>query len=134
MEKILGGKIATRYETRLVKVTNKLAQEALRALQSKVPIDTGELRNNFLAIDYAKTSNLTANVGVDNGNHLGRDRRPISSFELAFARLNEGSGKRSQDSHAVSPYSSIPFESPTKGWITSAIRAFGQRKRNILNG
>lgn len=126
------GKLSTKLETRLVKITNKLSQEALNALKSKVPYDTGELRNTFLSINYATKANPVARVGIDEGTHLGRDHKPISSSELAFNLLNKGSGNRRDYSRAIPPYSSIGPGSPTAGWITSAKLAFGARRRSLI--
>lgn len=134
VENVLGYKIASKYETRLVQATNKLAQEALKALKSKVPVHTAELRNNFLAINYATGKNPTATVGVDPGTHHGFDEQPIDVFELAFEKLDKGHGKRSSNSYAIPPYSSIPYDSPTRGWVTSAVKAFNSRRRGILSG
>lgn len=134
VERALSPKIATKYETRLVRATNKLAQEALKALKSTVPVHTGELRDHFLAIDYATSQDLTARVGVDPGTHFGHDEQPTDAFELAFKRLNEGSGRRSSNSYAIAPYASIPYDSPTYGWIGLAKQAFDSRKRSIING
>ena len=125
------GRLAEKVDLRLVKVTNKLAQEALSALKSKVPYDTGELRNKFISISYATRRRPVANVGIREGTHLGRDRKPISSTELAFSRLNEGSGSRRDYSRAIPPYSSLGPGGPTAGWVQSAKIAFHNRKRSL---
>ncbi len=134
VEKTLGKGISGRLEQRLVQATNKLAKEALFALRSKVPVDTGELANNFISIDYATKNRPVALVGIDSGTHYGRDNKPVNSVELARDLLNGGKGLRSRNSLGGSGYSSIPAGSPTAKWITSAKLAFAARKRSILNG
>ncbi len=134
LERTLGKRLASRVEDRMVKVTNKLAQEAAYALKSKAPIDTGELRNDFIAINYAKKGKEIAEVGIESGIHHGRDGKPILATLLARILQQggpSGSFKRSMDSIAESNYSSIGRGEPTKEWITRAKLAFATRRRSL---
>lgn len=119
-------------EQRLVAYTNKLAQLALKAYQSKVPIDTAELRDSDLAIlERASRNAPYASVGILDIDHTSRHGHVMPAIELANL-LNSNAFRRSRVSDAVAPYS--PASGSTAQWITSARQAFGQVKRFYDNG
>lgn len=139
LSKILGSKRAASQLERVVKVTNKLAKMALDSYKSKVPVDTQELRDQHIKIlKQARQSSPYAIVGVKDGTHIGRNKRPKSAVELAqVLQRGEDFGhtlKRTRTSLAVEGYSAIAKREPTKGWITKARLAFAQKRRVYLSG
>lgn len=131
VRKLLGSKLANSIRAKnAVQITNKVAQLALQAFQSKVPIDTGELRDSIY-IQYATARNLEARIYVLKDTHYGRDSIPRPMAEV-INYLQYGSGQRSRPSVAISPYTSVT--GPTAPWITTARRAFAQTRRNYLRG
>jgi len=138
--KVLGSKRASTRLEKLVKVTNKLAKIALDAYKSKVPVDTSELRDTHLKIlKQARQSSPYAIVGIRDGVHMGRNKKPKSAVELARmlqAGVGVESGQilhRTQTSKAVEGYSAIARRAPTKDWITKARQAFAQKRRVFLD-
>jgi hypothetical protein len=146
IESLLGPKASENQRTRLVRATNKLAQLALLAYQSKVPIKTGELRNQRLQVKYATQRDGEAEIYVSDAVHTEAKTQSSILAELLDTGTRESRGLnlgpdrhskyfirsdrgrellRSKDSDAVSPYySSLPGRSPTGGWIRSARVAF----------
>lgn len=108
---------------------NEASKLATNSYRSAVPVDTKELRDQFITtLDQASLTNLEATVGVRDGFHLGRDKKSIDVNELVKI-LNDGVNKktggvltRSQESVATSPFSSV--SGATKGWIELGEKGF----------
>lgn len=128
-----------RVREKYVKKVNDLAQLLLEAYQSKIPVDTGELRDRRLTMHKATLANPVAEIDV-RGSHYGRDRLLYrgGAGDLAIL-LNDGNNeagrpmRRSQASWAIPPYSSIGRRKSTGGWVDSARRAFDQVKGRYLS-
>jgi hypothetical protein len=141
LSKIAGSRVTASQRQRLVRVTNKLAELALDAYRSKVPIDTRELRDEQIKIlSHARGTNFYASVGIVETVHVGRGQ--AHPAPLLADMLNAGVGEkgqllhrtRSSDAGSLSArFSSIPAGESTRGWITSARRAYGQVRRAFLN-
>lgn len=128
-----------RVRQRYVNKVNDLAKLLLEAYQSKIPVDTGELRDQRLTLHRATIGNPVAEIDI-RGSHYGRDRKLFrgGAGELAIL-LNDGNNeqgrpmRRSQASWAIEPYSSIGRRKSTANWVDSARRAFDQVKGRYLS-
>jgi hypothetical protein len=124
------GSAGIKTKKRLENVVKDLSITAVRAFQSKVPIDTGELRNQNIDVKIeGKGLNTTAIIYIDDAaEHYGRRKESMLSVVLAKA-LQAGvyKGKklnRTRDSAAFPPYSSIGARTTTAGWIYKGRAAF----------
>lgn len=136
--KALGIDVSLSIERRLVKTINRLAQIMVESTKSVIPIDSGELRNEHVYVNFARQSKLEAMIYIDDSGHLGsrRNRAYVASFIAAI--LESGSNQygkmgRSQESDNVTDirfgsYSSISATQSTK-FVDRAIRQF-ERNRN----
>lgn len=129
----IGAEFATELEAINAKALNKVGIAALAAFRSAVPVDTEQLRNSQIQIDFSKKNQkqLTAKVYVVDSPH---GRNGISASNLA-TKLDKGIGKtktglqflyrRTQDSKPVDPYSfSLAAKSRTAGWIEKGYAEF----------
>ena len=121
----------TKIKNRLKAVLSDLVFTARDAFQSKVPIDTGELRD-YIDINIDDKS-LTGYVYIEDRTHYGRRRTPESAIKVAEA-LDDAihNFKRSRDSLPAGNYRAIREGAPTAGWIESGRRAFYQAYRKYL--
>lgn len=140
VRKVIGNKAYQSLTAKTTKRVNELAQLALDAYRSKVPVDGGALRNSNLRLELATPQSGIASVIVD-GSH--QTRRPelakrfgtITQADVLAQVLNIGTYgkgglyKRSRDSQPISPYSGISSRTPTKDWISKARQAFAQARR-----
>lgn len=134
---VLGERAYASLTEKTIKKVNALAELGLKSYQSKVPIDTGALRNQNLHLTQATRANPIATISVD-GSHTGRRGHTTQSSILAdYLNIGTSPGgtslRRSRESEATSPYTSIGAKQPTKGWIKSARLAFAaaRRKRGV---
>ena len=136
VESKLGSALTRRIENKILKPkVKKLGILGEQALKSTVPIDTQELRDNFISHDI-DSDGLGVKVGVSPGTHTGRDGLPKAAFLLARLLQSNTQFKRSQTSKAEGPYQIvIPAGSPTARWIDKALREFKKERRSrITNG
>ena len=130
---VLGEKSYAKLQDISLKRVNELARQGLDAYKSKVPIDTGALRNQNITLSEASRRRPEAIISVQ-GSHTGRRGHTTQSSILADY-LNIGSSPsgrsllRSRASDAISPYSPIAGRKPTAGWIQSARLAFAAARR-----
>lgn len=109
---------------RIMKETiNDLTDLGLRAAKSKVPVDTGELRDRHIGSTKASNMNLLSSVYVDSTTHFGRSKSPKSADYLAEVLLY-GNKKRTKDSYAEDPFTSESAGTGTDKWIEKAQSAF----------
>lgn len=138
--KILGPARTAQITAKYVRVLNKLGQLSVDAYQSKVPIDTGELRNYITILKRASSKDPVVQVGILGNFHKGRKNHPTFAPFLADILnigISETTGKklhRTQSSKAISPFSSIGAGSGTENWIRSARQAFSAAKGKYLSG
>ena len=118
-----------KIKQRLRAVLSDLVFTARDAFQSKVPIDTGELRD-YIDIEINDQA-LTGYVYIEDRTHYGRRRTPESAVRLAEI-LDQGGFKRSRSSLPAGNYKAIREGAPTAGWIESGRRAFYQAYRKYL--
>lgn len=137
--KLLGPAVSTKIKSKYVRVLNKLGQLAVQAYQSKVPVDTYQLRDTQISILKRATSrDPIVQVGIVNTIHTGSRGDSMPAPMLADI-LNIGLGKggnslhRTRTSDAIAPFSGISRGQPTKNWIRSARQAFANAKRNYLS-
>ena len=137
---ILGPAITKKVVSKYVTLLNKLGTLCANAYKSKVPVDTFELRDKYVAVlKKATSADPTVNVGIVNATHYGRDKKPLPAPYLAIEILNLSKSKggnpllRTKTSDAVDPYSSIGRRTPTKGWIKAARLAFANSRRTYLS-
>lgn len=91
----------------------------LHAAQSKVPVDSAELRNKDIRASYPSGNNLIGSVFVTEAAHYGKKRYPTSASLLA-EWLNEVGGRRTQTSIFIPPFGPVTFGTSTAGWILEA--------------
>lgn len=114
------------------KAIKDVADMALNAYKSKVPIDTGEFREDFLKRDIKSTS---FTIYVASGDHLGRDKKPVLATELSRildVGIHPKTGKemkRSQNSAPISSsygysYGLVRKNEETRDWQGKSFRAF----------
>lgn len=130
----IGRCIADRVEQKIRPGLQRYAIEAENALKSKVPYDTGELRNSFI-ITETKKSGLQYDVGIASGLHVGRDRKSASASvisKLLNIGGNSGTWKRSTYSRPAGKYSAIGKGQPTKDWISLSVDQFRINRGKIL--
>lgn len=118
-----------KIKQKLRAVLSDLVFTARDAFQTKVPIDTGELRD-YIDIEINDQS-LTGYVYIEDRTHYGRRRIPESAVRLAEI-LDQGGFKRSRASMPAGNYKAIREGAPTAGWIESGRRAFYQAYRKYL--
>lgn len=120
-----------KIKQKLRAVLSDLVFTARDAFQTKVPIDTGELRD-YIDIEINDQS-LTGYVYIEDRTHYGRRRIPESSIKVAEA-LDDARNpfKRSRASMPAGNYKAIREGAPTAGWIESGRRAFYQAYRKYL--
>lgn len=124
------GSVGIKTKKRLQGVVEDLGITAVRAFQSKVPVDTGELRNQHIDLRISgKGRDTEAVIYVDTSPHYGRRRKPMSASALAELLQNTGY-KRSRGSEAFPPYSSV--SGTTAGWIDKGRQAFKSSYRTYL--
>lgn len=124
---------------------DEIGELAKFAYQSKIPVDTAELRNSFIIKSSpSRSSNQPqSTVYVFKGTHYGRDRKPIDSQKLADL-LNIGDGPKGdlRRSHNSAAIGSIPVVksfgsegkgTPTRDWIAKADRALNGKIQSYLN-
>ena len=132
------------YQTVLgtaTKKVNSLAQLSLEAYQSKVPIDSGELRGNIQRTTATPQSGLSE-VFID-GPHTSVTRVLASKYgeikqsdvlaEILDIGIKgvKGRFKRTRDSLTTGVFSTVSAGTDTKGWISKARQAFGQARRKV---
>lgn len=139
VRRVLGDKSYQSVLGLTTKKVNSLAQLSLEAYQAKVPIDGGELRSRITRTVATPQSGLSE-VSVD-GPHtsvkpkLARRFGEIKQSDILAQVLDIGTYgkgrlfKRSRNSIAASPYSSVAAKSPTAGWIAKARQAFAQARK-----
>lgn len=111
---------------RLREIRDELGELAVQAFQSKVPYDTGYLRNkNIIALPEDKEGYGYSVRIVAQGTHFGRHGRSESASRLAQT-LNDYKDRRSHVSVPTGPFSSSDSE-VTYGWINEARIAFLSR-------
>lgn len=127
---VLGNRIYGVVYDKTINRVNALGELALRAYRSKVPVDTTRLRNtNIQGIKMRGEYQV-----VVSGSHTGRRGKTMQSSILA-EYLDKGTSpagrvlRRTQDSIADDPYTSLGRRTPTAGWITSARKAFAAARR-----
>lgn len=139
---------AKTIEGKLSFIVNKLGHLAEDALKSKVPIKTGQLRDQHIHLDLGSPSNPEARVYIDGGLHTYEIGSMYNTTEKGFfgsnavykadqlaILLDENSlYNRSQSSNAIPPFEPVGGGSPTAGWIQKAKDAFNRQKRELLNG
>jgi len=114
-----------------VQKLNKIAQDGLKAFQSKVPVDTKQLREEQIQVNYANKNSMTAKVYIPDQPHTNtpRTKHPPTAPELARI-LDEGRGRygstltRTRTSIAWEGFSPIGRRERTAGWIQSGYMAF----------
>lgn len=132
-------------EEKRIKVINKMATLALDAARTKVPIDTGELRNTHLIKGkLANRYSLDATIIVQFKTHYGRKRSPYAASLLALILDNgyhhKGTAfKRSKESEfsgesSLSNFQTIEKGAETQGWIDKAQSAFRSKLRSVIIG
>lgn len=127
----------SKFEDRLVKIINNAAVIGLEAAKSKVPIRTGELRNQHMYIDYAQSGKYSAHVLVDDNAHDSFGKSGSAPASQLATWLSTKKGNRHLDSDAFSEikygnFSSISAGSPTRNWIKSAQTAFSNTISNNI--
>ena len=126
------GSAGVKTKKQLQRVVQDLGFSARDAFKSKVPIDTGELRED-IEVDVAPGE---ARIYLTASQHHGRRGKPIGIAELVQAlQAGEYKGRslhRTQSSHNIAPYSSVAARTTTAGWITSAKVAFNNSYRKYL--
>lgn len=130
----IGKQIANMVEQQLRPGLQRYAIEAENALKSKVPYDTGELRNSFI-ITETKKSGLQYDVGIATGLHVGRDKKSASASVIAKLLNiggNGGNWKRSTFSRPAGKYSAIGAGQPTRDWISLSVDQFKINRGKIL--
>lgn len=137
LRRALGPNITNKITRKYVTVLNKLAALSRDAYQSKVPVDTFELRDTQIKIlKRASFVSPIVEIGVVNTTHRGRGHS-INTLQLVdilnIGKLNGRDLFRTKTSDAKSPYSSISRRSPTAGWIRSARSAFATARRTYLS-
>lgn len=117
---------ASRLQTVINNRVESIGRLGVQALRSKVPIDTGELRNQHIYLSgVASKENPMTTVIIDGDDHTSfGKRRPIAASALAFILDATSKGKRSQSSKPIDPFSDIGKGQPHTGWIKSAKIAF----------
>lgn len=130
-------------EQKVVAVVNKLAEIALHAYQSYVPIDTGYLRDEQLYLSKkASVDNPIRQVLVRSTMHTSSrghsELAPVIADFLDVGKNKYGTPLyRTHPSDAIFPFTSIPggkgVKSPTRHWKTKASVAFEVEKDNYLN-
>ena len=135
---VLGNKAYASLTAKTTKKVNELAYKALDAYRSKIPIEKlpggGALRNNNLQVTPATPQSGVATVSIE-GTHVSVRSRRVQNASALAEDLDNGVSRygreyrRSRISDAVSPYSAIPGNSYTKGWVKSARSAFAQVRR-----
>jgi len=142
VKKVLGNKAYQSLTEKTTKRVNTLGNLALEAYRSKVPINSGSLREFNIRFEAATPQTGIASVIVD-GSHKSADRKLAARFgEISQADVlaqildigTYGKGglyKRTQNSYATGKFSSVGGGTPTKGWISAARRALGQARRSI---
>lgn len=130
----LGKIVANKVATRLIPGVRRYALEAENALKSKVPYDTGELRNDFI-ITEPRAGGYEYRVGIASGLHIGRDRKSKSAAIVARLLNLGGEGgrwKRSSYSKPAGKYSAIGPGQPTKNWVSMSIDQFKVNRGKFL--
>lgn len=136
----LSSGLAAAFRTIAYNAVDQAGELGRFAAQSKIPIDTGELRNEFVVRDFPKNNSDSpkSNIYVLKGTHYGRDQKPLDSHKLA-EYLQTGIGEngkslfRTRNSAAIgsSPiqisFGSESKRSSTADWIGKADRAFRQK-------
>lgn len=142
VRKVLGDRSYQTLQEKTTKRVNALAELALDAYRSKVPIAGGQLRNSNIRLEKATPQSGIASVIVD-GSHKSVNRKLASAFgEISQADIlaqvldigTYGKGRlylRTQNSQAINPFSGVGQRSFTKGWITKARQAFAQARRGL---
>lgn len=140
VKRVLGDKSYQSLLAKTTKKVNSLAQLALEAYQSKIPIDGGQLRNQNLQLKQATPQTGVAEIFID-GPHtsvkpeLARRFGTIKQSEVLAQILDIGSyGKnrlfnRSRPSQATGRYSAVT--GTTARWIAKARQAFAQTRRSL---
>lgn len=139
LRQVLGLPISKRIVSKYVGKLNKLAYLCKDSYQSKVPVDTLELRNVYIdVLKKATSASPSVQIGIVYGTHLGRDRKPMGTLALAdvlnLGVLNGRTLHRTQTSHSVGSFSSIPKGEETRNWIKKSRLAFASVKRTYLSG
>lgn len=136
---VLPESITFNIRKRHVFTLNKLAQFAKEAYQSKVPVDTYELRDTQIKIlKRASQADMRATIGVIDSDHIG-SRHQVVPAPLLARLLQRGRGeynqplRRTKISDAIPPFSPISAGVSTSGWITNARRAFNASKGKFLS-
>jgi hypothetical protein len=135
----MGGK-GRKTEAKLRKSLEQLTEVCVQAYQSKVPIDTGELRQTITPgpITVSTKGVSTSTVVLKEVSHHGNRGIPIGSSELAIILQNgksNGGGylHRSRDSEAVGNFAPVGMGAPTAQWITKGTQAFNASYKRYLN-
>ena len=131
IERQVGSSIAKKLTDTIIEpIFDKVVNLCEDSLRSAVPFDTGELRNDFISIEY--TDILHAKIGIANGLHYGRDDLPRKASIIANL-LNIKPWKRSHYSQAISPFPSYSAGSYTKNWSEKALSNFKKERRTYLS-
>lgn len=133
----LGYKARSNMERKIAKKMDALGNLALAAYRSKVPIDTGLLRDSNIQKSprtFVRSSKeLTIYI---TGSHTGRRGNTMPASVLAEILDNGFSERgfpyrRTRTSSSVPPFTSIARRLPTAGWILSARNAFNAARRGL---
>ena len=134
IKSVLGDKSYNSLTAKTTKRVNELAQLAVDAYRSKVPIDGGELRDSNIKLELATPQSGIASVLVS-GKHTSVKTGNVTQSDLLAQLLDIGTSpvgkdyKRSRVSAAINPYTPLAARSATKGWIRSARQAFASARR-----
>lgn len=105
-------------------VVNEVAKSSQYSYQSHVPINTGELRNTEIQIDFAKKNQkqLKAKIYVVDQIHINSRGRPLQASTLAILLNESAKYRRTKDSFATGGFDTVGAGEPTESWIQNAQR------------
>lgn len=127
----------------VVAIINKSAGISRDAYKSKVPVDTGLLRDRFIKVlQTATVGRPIALVGIASGDHQGNGKRRSASLlaQMLDAGVGDERGQRlhrTRNSEAIAPFSAIRVPGrgivPTDNWIASGRVAATNVRRRYLS-
>lgn len=118
LSKVFGVRRNLRIERKGLELVNIALKAGLAAYKSKVPIDTGELRDNMILAEMTSTSpfNPVGQIYISNTSH-GRNNIPGDQLANILDRLKlkrTQPGKRAEGEFSASP------SQYTEGWMDEA--------------
>lgn len=127
----------------MISILNKSAEISRDAYKSKVPVDTGLLRDRFIKVlQKASLSSPIALIGVASGDHQGNGGRRQATLlaQMLDAGLGEERGQklhRTRNSEAIAPFTAVIVPGrgvvSTANWIASGRVAATNVRRRYLS-